>query len=92
MGASSPVCHPGALLKVTCSVILILTSLPRLFSKLFWLLGEGHIKPIFPLRKFAFDEVQDALAILRTGKTHIGKYILSRNAKPNIKVPVRRDI
>ncbi|KAK4125871.1 hypothetical protein N657DRAFT_662264 [Parathielavia appendiculata] len=48
----------------------------RLFSRLFKLLDEGKIKPIFPLQRLGFDQVQDALIRLCLGQ-HIGKLVLS---------------
>ncbi|KAF2967866.1 hypothetical protein GQX73_g5699 [Xylaria multiplex] len=61
----------------------------RLFSKLFELIGNGHIKPINPIHTFSWAEIPSAIRFLRGGN-HIGKIVLSNNSSDNIQVPVRR--
>ncbi|KAK7910829.1 beta-ketoacyl synthase domain-containing protein [Apiospora marii] len=51
----------------------------RLFERLFALLEQGHVRPITPMQTFAFGQVTDALALMRSTK-HMGKLVLSRDA------------
>ncbi|KAI0533592.1 PKSKA1 [Xylaria digitata] len=61
----------------------------RLFSELFELIENGHIKPINPIHTFSWAEIPSAIRFLRGGN-HIGKIVLSDNSSDNIQVPVRR--
>jgi NADPH:quinone reductase-like Zn-dependent oxidoreductase len=78
---------PEVVSKYYTDLITMLT-LYRLFKQLFDMFEQGHIKPIFPLQVFPFDNIQEALLLLRNWKKHIGKLVISRNAKEHIKVPV----
>ncbi|OTA81918.1 hypothetical protein M434DRAFT_85057 [Hypoxylon sp. CO27-5] len=59
-----------------------------LFDELFVLIDGGHIKPIHPITTFGFDEVQKALAYIRSGK-HLGKIVISNGEREDIQVPIR---
>lgn len=59
----------------------------RLFERLFSLLEKGHVRPITPMRTFAFGEVADALALMRSTK-HMGKLVLSRGSSSDDQVAV----
>ncbi|KAF4452204.1 Acyl transferase/acyl hydrolase/lysophospholipase [Fusarium austroafricanum] len=61
----------------------------RLLSKIFELIGNGHIKPITPMHYFSFSEVPSAIRFLRAG-THIGKVVITDGDNPNVQVLVRK--
>ena len=60
----------------------------RILSELFQLIERGHVKPIFPIRLFPFEDIPAAFRVLRSGK-HIGKLVVSNRLNPKVKVPVR---
>nr|P0CU84.1 RecName: Full=Highly reducing polyketide synthase apmlA; Short=HRPKS apmlA; AltName: Full=Phaeospelide A biosynthesis cluster protein apmlA [Arthrinium phaeospermum]BBJ21455.1 highly reducing polyketide synthase [Arthrinium phaeospermum] len=60
----------------------------RLFERLFSLLERGHVRPITPMQTFAFGQVTDALALMRSTK-HMGKLVLSRGPDSNDQVAIR---
>jgi hypothetical protein len=60
----------------------------RLLKQLMGLIEEGHVRPISPVKTFAFEDIPSAFRYMR-GANHIGKIVIS-NALQNItKVPVR---
>ncbi|KAI1145653.1 reducing type I polyketide synthase [Nemania diffusa] len=63
--------------------------LGSLLKETFELFEKGHIKPITPTREFSFDQIPDALRLIRSGR-HIGKLVVTRSREPNLQVPVRR--
>ena len=61
--------------------------LSRLLSQMFHLIGEGHIKPIFPRKEFSFGDISNAFRYMRSGN-HIGKILITDGLKRNVQVPV----
>ncbi|KAI1213019.1 uncharacterized protein F4807DRAFT_471537 [Annulohypoxylon truncatum] len=59
-----------------------------LFDELFVLINAGHLKPIHPITVFGFDDVQKALAYIRSGK-HLGKVVISNGENTDVQVPIR---
>ncbi|KAK3292170.1 uncharacterized protein B0H64DRAFT_466731 [Chaetomium fimeti] len=59
-----------------------------LFAELFVLIDGGHIKPIFPITTFGFDDVPAALQYIRSGR-HLGKIVISNKEKEDIQVVAR---
>ncbi|KAI9651886.1 MAG: Type I Iterative PKS [Alyxoria varia] len=62
----------------------------RLLRQLFGMMEAGHVKPISPIKIFAFEDIPSAFRFMR-GANHIGKIVISNDGKQSdIKVPVRR--
>ncbi|KAK9413823.1 hypothetical protein SUNI508_11641 [Seiridium unicorne] len=59
-----------------------------LLKQTFDLAEYGHVKVIRPVSYYAFDAIPNALVQLRSGK-HIGKIVISKLGKPDIKVPIK---
>ena len=60
----------------------------RLLTQLMGLIERGHVKPISPIKTFAFEDVPSAFRFMR-GANHIGKIVISNAGKKAIEVPVR---
>ncbi len=60
----------------------------RLLSRMFQLILEGHIKPIYPMKIFSFSKIADAFRYMRGG-SHIGKIVISDGPERNVRVPIR---
>ena len=54
---------------------------------MFELLQKGHIKPIFPIKTFPFEDIPSAFRYMR-GANHIGKIVISNGHNYDISVPV----
>ena len=63
-------------------------ALKRLLTQLMGLIEKGHVKPISPIKTFAFEDVPSAFRFMR-GANHIGKIVISNAVQNIIKVPVR---
>lgn len=59
----------------------------RLLDQIFDLINSGHVKPIYPITTFGFDDVPSALAYIRSGR-HIGKVVIS-SGDNDVQVPIR---
>ncbi|KAI1460694.1 hypothetical protein F4805DRAFT_372476 [Annulohypoxylon moriforme] len=59
-----------------------------LFDELFVLFNAGLLRPIHPITVFGFDEVQKALAYIRSGK-HLGKVVISSGENADVQLPIR---
>jgi len=55
------------------------STIERLFRQLFHLLDQGHLRPVFPLKAFTFDEIKEVFTQLSSG-THMGKLVVSVGA------------
>ena len=62
--------------------------LKRLLTQLMGLIEKGHVKPISPIKTFAFEDIPSAFRFMR-GANHIGKIVISNATQNIIKVPVR---
>ena len=60
----------------------------RLLAQLMGLVEKGHVKPISPIKTFAFEDIPSAFRFMR-GANHIGKIVISNAFQNVIKVPVR---
>ncbi|KAL3419948.1 beta-ketoacyl synthase domain-containing protein [Phlyctema vagabunda] len=60
----------------------------KIWEELFGLIAKGHLKPIDPMKVFAFEDIPSAFRLMRSGK-HIGKIVVSRGDTKNVEVPVR---
>ena len=60
----------------------------RLLTQLMGLIEKEHVKPISPIRTFAFEDVSSAFRFMR-GANHIGKIVISNACKKAIEIPVR---
>lgn len=60
----------------------------RLLDQIFKLVDAGHIKPIYPITTFGFDDIPSALAHVRSGR-HIGKVIVTSGDKSDSQVYIR---
>ncbi|KAK6835426.1 hypothetical protein RU639_002005 [Aspergillus parasiticus] len=60
----------------------------RLLDEIFDLVNTGHIKPVQPITTFNFDNIQSALALIRSGR-HVGKVVISDGESPCVLVPIR---
>lgn len=60
----------------------------RLLTQLMGLIEQGHVKPISPIKTFAFEDIPSAFRFMR-GANHIGKIVISNAGQNIIKVPVR---
>ena len=49
---------------------------------------KGHVKPISPIKTFAFEDIPSAFRFMR-GANHIGKIVITNASQNIIKVPVR---
>lgn len=52
------------------------------------LIEKGHVKPISPIKTFAFEDIPSAFRFMR-GANHIGKIVISDAVQNIIEVPVR---
>lgn len=59
----------------------------RLLEQTFQLVGEGHIKPIYPITVFPFEEITSAFRYMQSGK-HMGKIVISNGSQTETKIPV----
>ncbi|KAJ4293054.1 hypothetical protein N0V88_005718 [Collariella sp. IMI 366227] len=59
----------------------------RLLDEIFDLINAGHVKPIYPITSFGFDDIPSALAHIRSGR-HMGKVIISSGVE-DVQVPIR---
>ncbi|KAL6716017.1 hypothetical protein ACLMJK_006979 [Lecanora helva] len=60
----------------------------RLLTQLMGLVEKGHVKPISPIKTFAFEDIPSAFRFMR-GANHIGKIVISNDSQNTIEVPVR---
>lgn len=58
-----------------------------LLDEIFDLVEAGHVKPIFPIIKYGFENVPAALAYIRRGQ-HIGKIVITNHGE-DVQVPIR---
>ncbi|KAI1365720.1 hypothetical protein F5Y08DRAFT_338477 [Xylaria arbuscula] len=65
------------------------TLISHLLAEVFDLLTQRLILPIQPITQYGFEEVSDALAHMRRG-IHIGKLVITRSGKRDVRVPIRR--
>ncbi|KAJ3554839.1 hypothetical protein NPX13_g10502 [Xylaria arbuscula] len=65
------------------------TLIGHLLAEVFDLLTQRLILPIQPITQYGFEEVSDALAHMRRG-IHIGKLVITRSGKRDVRVPIRR--
>lgn len=56
-------------------------------SQMFDLLKKGHIKPIFPIKSFSFEDIPSAFRYMRSAN-HIGKIVISNGGNNDINVLV----
>lgn len=56
-------------------------------AQMFDLLQEGHIRPIFPIKIFSFEDIPSAFRYMRSAN-HIGKIVISNSGNDEINVPV----
>ncbi|KAE8316710.1 KR-domain-containing protein [Aspergillus transmontanensis] len=60
----------------------------ELLDEIFDLVNTGHIKPVQPITTFNLDNIQSALALIRSGR-HVGKVVISDGESPCVLVPIR---
>ena len=63
------------------------TVIGRLMTQMFDLLQKRHIKPIYPIKTFTFDDITSAFRYMRSAN-HIGKIVISNGNDSDIEVPV----
>lgn len=59
----------------------------RVLSEMMKLIKDGHVKPIFPVTVFPFEDIVSALRYIRAGN-HIGKVVISNGSSNSTEVPV----
>ncbi|KAI8626383.1 hypothetical protein F5Y19DRAFT_221991 [Xylariaceae sp. FL1651] len=59
----------------------------ELLTEIFDLVEAGHIKAIYPIIKYGFENVPSALAYIRRGQ-HIGKIVITNHGE-DVQVPIR---
>lgn len=60
----------------------------RLMGQLFNLLDQGHLRPVFPLQTFPWDQVQNAFSRLGSSQV-MGKLVMTAGSEPTHIVKVR---
>ncbi|EFQ95051.1 hypothetical protein PTT_07049 [Pyrenophora teres f. teres 0-1] len=59
----------------------------KLLAQVFDLVNRGHIGPVHPVTTYGFDQVIEALSLMRSGK-HMGKIVISSGLE-DVQLPIR---